>query len=578
MATEIIMPKAGMDMEEGTVIKWLKAIGDKIETGDPVLEILTDKVNMEVEAEVSGTLLSINAQEGDVLPVFTVIGYIGEAGETVPSAGGSAPAQAAAPVAAPAAEAAPAKAAASAAALGEDEFDIVVLGAGPGGYVAAIRAAQLGAKTAIIEKQYFGGTCLNVGCIPTKTLVKNAEILHHIEHAGARGIIVAKPEIDMKKVKQNKDKVVKQLTGGVGALLKSNGIRIYDGLGVVNNDDTINISEGKDLGKIVKFKKLIIATGSLPMVPPIPGLDLPGILTSTEILDLTEIPKELVIIGGGVIGSEFATIYNAFGTKVTVVEMLPKLIPNMDQDLSAALEDALKKAKVKVMTSAKVEKVEIEGDGFKVTVSGGDVSEIVAEKVLVAIGRKANLCGVESLDIDKDRTIKVNEYLQTSKPNIYAVGDVSARIQLAHVASAMGIKAAENAMGHHHKMDLSIVPSCIYTLPEIGSVGMTEEEARKKYDVTIGTFPMAASGKALAMGETEGFTKIIVDKKYGEILGVHIVGPSATELVGEAAAFMKLEGTVEELIDTIHAHPTVSETIMEAAHDALGECIHMPKK
>jgi dihydrolipoamide dehydrogenase len=575
MATEIIMPKAGMDMEEGTIIKWLVSEGDKVDTGDPILEILTDKVNMEVEAETTGTILKIAAKEGDVLPVFTVIGYIGKEGEQVPDASSSAPAKEEKPEKEQAkAEVKPAKEAQKQ----EDEYDVVVLGAGPGGYVAAIRAAQLGAKTAIVEAQYFGGTCLNVGCIPTKTLVKNAEILHQIEHAGARGINVAKPEIDMKKVKQNKDSVVKKLTGGIGSLLKSNSVTIIDGIGKANNDNTVEITEGKDKGKTVKFEKLIIATGSVPLVPPIPGLDLPGIMTSTEILDLEEIPKELVVIGGGVIGCEFATIYNSFGTKVTIVEMMPKLIPNMDAEVSAELEKQLKKAGVEVMTDSKVEKVEAAGDGFAVTVSGKNETSLKAEKVLVSIGRKANLTGLEALDIKKDRTIEVDDYLRTSKENIYAVGDITGKIQLAHLASAQGMKAAENAMGASKKMDYRLVPSCIYTIPEIGAVGLTEEEARRKYDVAIGKFPMMVSGKAIAMGETEGFVKIITDKKYGEILGVHIVGPNATELVAEATAVMKLEGTIEELGDIIHAHPTISETIMEAAHDVHGQCIHLPKK
>ena len=301
-------------------------------------------------------------------------------------------------------------------------------------------------------------------------------------------------------------------------------------------------------------------------------------MTSTEILDLEEIPKELVVIGGGVIGCEFATIYNSFGTKVTIVEMMPKLIPNMDAEVSAELEKQLKKAGVEVMTDSKVEKVEAAGDGFAVTVSGKNEISIKAEKVLVSIGRKANLTGLEALDIKKDRTIEVDDYLRTSKENIYAVGDITGKIQLAHLASAQGMKAAENAMGASKKMDYRLVPSCIYTIPEIGAVGLTEEEARRKYDVAIGKFPMMVSGKAIAMGETEGFVKIITDKKYGEILGVHIVGPNATELVAEATAVMKLEGTIEELGDIIHAHPTISETIMEAAHDVHGQCIHLPKK
>ncbi|QSX08118.1 dihydrolipoyl dehydrogenase [Alkalibacter rhizosphaerae] len=581
MATEIIMPKAGMDMVEGTVIKWLVQEGDKVSTGDPILEILTDKVNMEVEAETSGTILKILAEEGEVLPVMTVIGYMGDEGEAVPDAP-EAPKVEEAPKEqseeTPKEEPKKAEAPATTSEKGTDSYDVVVLGAGPGGYVAAIRAAQLGAKTAIIEKQYFGGTCLNVGCIPTKTLVKTAEILHQIEHGAHRGIVVDKPTIDMAKVKKNKDNVVKTLTGGIGALLKSNKVAIYDGLGTVEKDNKVTITEGKDQGKVVSFDKLILATGSVPVIPPIPGLDLPGIMTSTEILDLTEVPKELIIIGGGVIGSEFATIYNAFGTKVTIVEMMPKLIPNMDEDLSKELEKQFKKAGIEVATGAKVEKVEQAGNGFAVTVSGSKEEVFQAEKVLVAIGRKANFAGLENMDIKKDRAVWVDEYLQTSRDHVYAVGDLTGKIQLAHLASAQGMVAAENAMGARKKMDYRFVPGCVYTIPEIGSVGLTEEEARRSHDVEIGRFPMSVSGKAIAMGETEGFVKIITDKRYGEILGVHMVGPSATELAAEAVAVMSLEGTIEELSNMIHAHPTISETIMEAAHDVHGRSIHLPKK
>jgi len=576
MATEIIMPKAGMDMEEGTIIKWLKQEGDQITAGEPILEILTDKVNMEVEAEESGILLKITGKEEEVLPVFTVIGYIGKEGETV-NIEASSPVVEDKPVQeeSPIGKAIPEKQEKRE----SDDYDVAILGGGPGGYVAAIRAAQLGGKVALVEKTSLGGTCLNVGCIPTKTMVKSAEIIHSIKHADSKGIKVQPPEVDMPKVVKNKDIVVKKLVGGVTGILKSHGVKIYSGKGHVNKDKTIDIVDGQDQGQILSFKKLIIATGSTPLVPSIPGLDESGILTSTEILDLKEIPKELVIIGGGVIGCEFATIFSAFGSKVTVVEMLPRLIPNMDLDISVALKNSFAKSGVKVMTTTKVEKVEKKNEKYIVYVSGEKTIELESDKVLVSIGRKICLDGLQDLGLDMDKTVNVDEYLKTSVEDIYAVGDVTGKIQLAHVASAQGIKAAENAMGQTKKMNYNIVPNCIYTIPEIGSVGMTEEQARNKYgDILVGKFPMAASGKALAMGETEGFTKVIADKKYGEILGVHILGPSATEIIAEATAIMKLEGTIEELIDTIHAHPTVAETIMEAAHDALGGAIHLPKK
>ncbi|MPW24743.1 dihydrolipoyl dehydrogenase [Alkalibaculum sp. M08DMB] len=573
MATEIIMPKAGMDMEEGTVIKWLKQEGDQVSVGEPILEILTDKVNMEVEAEVPGTILKITASEGDVLPVFTVIGYIGDQGEVINDKSQSTEKESDPQAVESNEDAVKRKV------VGDSNYDVVVLGGGPGGYVAAIRAASLGAKVALIEKQSLGGTCLNVGCIPTKTLIKSADIIHSIKQAESMGVMVQEPVIDMVKVVKNKDNVVSKLVGGITGILKSHDIKVYKGMGQVKTDKTVHIKSGRDEGQVVSFSKLIIATGATPLVPPIPGLDDSGILTSTEILDLKDVPKELIIIGGGVIGCEFATIFSSFGSKVTIVEMLPRLLPNMDADISTSLKNSLTKSGVDVMTSVKVEKVERNGDEYIVSVSGEKTVELKANKVLVSIGRKACLEGLEELNLNMDKVVEVNEYLETSVKDIYAIGDVTGKIQLAHVASAQGIKAAENAMGKAKKMDYNIVPSCIYTIPEISAIGMTEDEARNKYgDIFVGKFPMIASGKALAMGETEGFTKVIAEKKYGEILGVHIIGPSATEIIGEAAIIMKLEGTLEELVDTIHAHPTVSETIMEAAHDALGEAIHLPKK
>lgn len=568
MAIEIIMPKAGMAMEEGTIVKWFKKEGDTVEMGEPLLEILTDKVNMEVEAPASGVLLKILAQEGEVLPVITTIGYIGKEGEVLSE--GEKP-----------------KAHENIEKVEEikldsvkEDYDIVVLGAGPGGYVAAIRGAQLGAKVALIEEQAIGGTCLNWGCIPTKTLVKNAEILHYMKNASSRGIKVGKPEVDIKQMIANKDKVVRQLVTGIEVILKSNGVEVIRGRGKVEKDHTVAMITGKDRGRKVSYNKLIIATGSSAAIPPISGLHQEGILTNKEILSLEEVPKHLVIIGGGVIGVEFATIFQALGSRVTIVEMAPRLVPNMDKDISHMLQQSLEMQGIEVLIDTKVEAVEKQGSSFKVVVQDTEQREITGDRVLVSVGRSPNLKGIEDigLNIEKNRIV-VNKKLETNKKDIYAIGDVTGEILLAHVASTQGTIAAENAMGASREMDYRYVPSGIYTLPEIGAVGLTEEQARAKYkDISVGKFPLTASGKALAMGETQGLVKIIIEKKYGEILGVHIFGPNATELVGEATAIMQLEGTVEELVRIIHAHPTMAESIMEAAHVALGQPIHLPKK
>lgn len=459
-----------------------------------------------------------------------------------------------------------------------EKYDVVVLGAGPGGYVAAIRAAQLGGKVAVIEKDNFGGTCLNRGCIPTKTFVKNAEIIHEIKNAGKRGILVAEPEIDMSGMLQMKDMVVNQLSTGVYGLLKSNGVAIYRGEGTVTDHKTVVI---KNEDTEIAYNKLIIATGSENFIPPIKGLD-DGILTSTELLNIDTVPESLAIIGGGVIGCEFATVFAALGTRVTIVEMMPRLVANLDEDISQQLQKNFKKSKIQVRTSHSVKEIAKNADCYVLKMD--DINnkcdvELTAEKVLISVGRKPNLAGLEALGLDmKGKYIKTDEKQKTNLEDVYAIGDVNGTIQLAHVASAQGRAAAENAMGMDSSCSLDVVPSCIYTIPEIGTVGLTETAAREKYgeNIIIGKFPVAALGKALAMGETEGSYKIISEKETKKVLGVHIFGANATDLIMEAAVVMQAGGTLDMITDTIHAHPTMAEGIMEAAHAVEGLCIHMP--
>lgn len=572
MAAEIIMPKAGMAMDEGTIVRWYKEIGDSIEQGEAVLEILTDKVNMDVEAEASGVLLAQLAEEGAVLPVFTVIGYIGAEGEEAPTAP-AAPAAQAAPAASKKAEEKPE---ANKEAIASDAYDVIVLGGGPAGYVAAIKAAQLGGKVALVEKIRVGGTCLNRGCIPTKTYVKNAEILEHAKHAASRGILFndANFKLDMDKIVDYKDQVVMTLTSGVAGLLTSYGVKQYQDLGVITTDKKVRLESGEEL----EAKKIIWAGGSKVAQIPIPGIDHERVLTSDTILDLKEVPESLIVIGGGVIGCEMAEIFNAYGTKVTIVELAEELLPMMELEISQALRTQFTKKGITILTGRKVEKFEGEAKQVTVTIDGGDT--IIGERALVSIGRVPDLSGLGELDLEMNRgRVVVDDKMETSVKGIYAPGDINGRHMLAHAAFKMGEVAAANAMGHDEVVDLSIVPSAVYLLPEIGAVGLTEVEAKKKYgEVLVGKFPFAGNGRALASGETVGMIKVVVEPKYFELVGTHIYGPAAAEMINEAAALMAAEVPADIIADTIHGHPTYSEAFMEACADALKRCIHLPKK
>lgn len=455
-----------------------------------------------------------------------------------------------------------------------NEYQLAIIGAGPGGYVAAIRSAQLGLKTVLVEEDKVGGTCLNVGCIPTKTLVKNAEILDELKHAASRGIKVGAPQVDMPEVIKMKNTVVTQLTGGVQYLLKANGVTLIKGKAEIVTESMLKIGDQE-----ITFDNLIIATGSSNFIPPIPGLDQPGILTSTEILDIDHVPERLVIIGGGVIGCEFATIFSNFGSKVTIIEMMPSLVPMMDKDVSDTLRKSMMAKGITVLTNCKVTAVEASASEYTVSVMGNKEEAIQADKVLVSVGRKPNLAGLEMLSLELERNyIKVNEKMETNIPNVYAIGDITGKIQLAHVASEQGIVAVENIAGKQIDMSYDVVPNCIYSIPEIGSVGLTEEKAKEFYgEILVGKFPFSACGKALAMGTHEGFVKVIADKKTGKLVGCHIIGANATEIISEAAIVMQAGGTLENIAETIHAHPTVSEAVCEAAYAALGRPIHILK-
>lgn len=463
-------------------------------------------------------------------------------------------------------------------------YDLVVLGAGPGGYVSAIKAAQMGAKVAIIEKNKVGGTCLNVGCIPTKALMKNVEILHYIEAGKKRGIkIDGQLVLDYSKAVKAKDKAVKQLVNGVTGLLASNEVDLYQGMASAKADKTIEIEKADGTKALIQYAKLIIATGSSPKMPPIPGADLEGVETSEGLLGITEVPERLIVIGAGVIGCEMATVFNAYGSKITMVEMLDEPVAMLDQDISRYMEGILIQMGIDLRLGRQVKGIAKNSNGeLQVTIADqeGNEETVFGDKVLVSIGRAPNTTGLEELGLETERGfIVIDDHLETNVKGVYAIGDVTGKKQLAHVASEMGIRAAENALGQDKVMDLSIVPSCIYTIPEVGSVGLSEREAKEQgHEIAMGEFPLVACGKAVATGDSEGIFKIISDSKTRKILGAHLVGKSATELVAEMAAYMKMGATVDDVIDTIHAHPTISESIAEAARDIDGCAIHMPKK
>ena len=458
-------------------------------------------------------------------------------------------------------------------------FDTVVLGGGPGGYVSAIRAAQLGNKTAIIDQDRLGGICLNWGCIPTKALLKSAEILHYIKNSGGYGIKVPKYDIDFDQtIKRSRD-ISLNLSKGIEFLMKKNKIKHIVGRGMLNSESEVIVDDGKKKQKI-QAKNIIIATGG--RVKKFPGIEFDGIniISSKEAMVVESPPKKLIIIGAGAIGVEFAYFFNEFGSQVHLIEMMPNILPNEDLEISKELEKLFKKTGINIHTDTKVSNIKKLQKNVKVSLEKGKTSKIInAEKVLIATGVQGNIeeIGLENVGIKTDNdSIVINEFNQTSVRNIYAIGDVSGPPWLAHVASAQGHVAAEHASGlTTHPLDYSNVPACTYCQPQVASLGLTEKAAKDKgYKIKVGRFKFSGSGKALAIGSSEGFIKIIFDEKYGELLGCHIIGHDATELIAELTIAKALETTWQEIAITMHAHPTLSEAIMEAAQDAYGQGIH----
>ncbi|HMW32846.1 MAG TPA: dihydrolipoyl dehydrogenase [bacterium] len=461
-------------------------------------------------------------------------------------------------------------------------FDVVVLGGGPGGYVAAIKAAQLGFKTAVVEREKIGGVCVNIGCIPTKALLKNAEMYEHMKHAAEWGYSFDNLKYDYKAIIKRSRDVADANSKGGDFLMKKNKIEVIKGTGKFLDKSTLSVADatGKETTQ-VKGKHIIIATGARARMLPNLKADGKRILTSTEAMTNTEQPKSIVIIGAGAIGIEFAYFFNTFGTKVTVVEMMPTILPVEDEEVSNTLLKVLQKKGMDIHTDTKVEKVDVGANNVTVTVSSkGKTQTITADQCLVAIGVQGNTenIGLEKIGVTVEKGwIKVDEYYRTNVQGVYAIGDIIGAPWLAHVASHEGIVCVEKMAGKDtHPIDYSSIPGCTYCQPQVGSIGLTEKKAREKgYDIKVGKFPFSASGKARAIGERDGFVKVIFDAKYGELLGAHILGSEATEMIAEYGIAKSLESTYKEIGNTIHAHPTLSEAMMEAALDAYKEAVHI---
>lgn len=461
------------------------------------------------------------------------------------------------------------------------KYDIIVLGSGPGGYVTAIRASQLGFKVAVIEKENLGGICLNWGCIPTKALLKSAQVFDYLKHASDYGLTVKEFDKDFSAVVKRSRDVAEGMSKGVQFLMKKNKIDVIDGFGKVKPGKKVDVTAAD--GKVTEYSAdhIIIATGARSRELPNLPQDGKKVIGYRQAMTLAEQPKKMIVVGSGAIGVEFAHFYNAMGTEVTIVEFLPNVVPVEDEDISKQFERSLKKAGITVMTNSSVERIDTSGNGVKAFVKTAKGEEVLeADILLSAVGIKTNIenIGLEETGIATDRDkILVNTFYQTNVPGYYAIGDVTPGQALAHVASAEGILCVEKIAGLHvEALDYGNIPGCTYATPEIASVGMTEKQAKEKgYELKIGKFPFSASGKAKAAGTPDGFVKVIFDAKYGEWLGCHMIGAGVTDMIAEAVVARKLETTGHEILKAVHPHPTMSEAVMEAVADAYGEVIHL---
>jgi dihydrolipoamide dehydrogenase len=464
-----------------------------------------------------------------------------------------------------------------------DEYDVVIIGAGPGGYVCAIRAAQLGLKTAIIDKQWLGGVCLNVGCIPSKALLKNAEVAHTLRERGKElGFSFENLNLDYSVAVKRSRQASDRLTKGVGFLMRKNNIDVHMGAAKVTARDTVTVTSSDGQAVELKTKNIVVATGASVAVPPGWKIDGEKVVTYLEAILQEKLPKSAIVIGAGAIGVEFATIWNSYGVEVTIVEMLPRLVPLEDEEVSTELTRAFNRRKIKTFTGYKVQSLQAVEKGVQVTVMGEKGEQTLeAEQALVAIGFRPNGrgLGLEELGVrlSERGAVEIDERMATNVPGIWAIGDVTAKLMLAHVGSAQGIVCAENIAGAETVvLNYENMPRATYCQPQVASFGITEAQAKERgYEVKVGRFPFQANGKALGLGETTGWVKIVAEAKYGEILGAHMVGPEVTELLPELTLAQMMELTPAEIARNVHAHPTLSEVLMEAAHAAEGHAIHI---
>jgi len=535
-----------------------KAEGDIVKVGDEVLDIEVKKGNITFSSDVEGKIIEIKAEQGDKVSIGDVLFTVeGEKAGSKGDAGKKQGFNYMANFLKPQKE--------------TIDGDIVVIGGGPGGYVAAIEGAKQGAKVILIEKENMGGTCLNRGCIPTKALVRSSEVYELVKNSKDYGIFNASSGYDFSEIIERKNEVVKELVGGIDYLMSKNNITVFKGSGEITDKNTVFVKE-KNKEVTINAKNIIIATGSVTFIPPIKGVESKNVLTSTEMLNLSRLPEKIIIVGGGVIGMEFAFICRALDADVSVVEFADDILIVMDEDIRSEIREAALEKGIKIYTGSKVEEIIDTEEGKSIVVfdKEGVKGYITGDKILMSVGRVPFYGNIDLEKIgislnDKGRGIKVNSKMQTTAENIYAVGDVTNIIQLAHVASHQGIVAVENILGKDTEAEYSVIPSAIFTMPEIASVGITEKTAKEQgISVNVGKFPFGANGKALTQGERRGFVKIITEEKTGIILGGAIIGPHATDLIHEVAVAVKNKLTAEHVINTVHAHPTTAEAVHEA--------------